>query len=83
MFSAIRRAFSLDRGVPKRGCHISMVRSIRWLLSALIAFDVFTEDLTVGFSPFRASDLRPRNPTDNAGSYIIFIFGVPIPGIAI
>jgi hypothetical protein len=80
MFSAIRRAFSLDRGVPKRGCHISMVRSIRWLL---IAFDVFIEDLTVGFSPFRASDLRPRNPTDNAGSYIICIFGVPIPGIAI
>ena len=48
-----------------RGVQTSRVRSIRLSFAAC---DCFTEDLMVGFAPFRASGLRSRNPTDDAGA---------------
>jgi hypothetical protein len=53
-----------------RGCQNCRVYRISSSLGLLFAAcDDFTEDLTAGLSRLRAPDLRPRNPTDNAGSY--------------
>jgi hypothetical protein len=49
---------------PEARCHSLMVLSIRL---SFAGFDGFTEDLTVGSAPLRASGLRFRHPTDNHG----------------
>src|SRR5262249_28063291 len=63
-FSTICRASSRVSSRPRRGCHSAVVRSIRLSLAAL---DGFTEHLAAGSAPLRASGLRSRNPTDDAG----------------
>src|SRR6266542_1296817 len=59
-FSAICLASSRLRSRPRRGCQTWRVRSIRLSFAEC---DGFTEDLTAGFSPLRASGLQLRHPT--------------------
>src|SRR5262249_9975972 len=55
-FSTICRASSRVSSRPRHGCHSAVVRSTRLSLAAL---DGFTEDLTAGSAPLRASGLMP------------------------
>ena len=55
-------------------------RSIRL---SFAGYDCFTEDLTVGSSPFRAPGLRLRNHTDSGGPLPYLHPRVPITGIPV
>src|SRR5262249_51243863 len=66
-FSASCRTSSGLRSRPRRGFQTSRVRQKR---ASLAACNGFTEDLTDGSAPLRASGLLPRTPTDNAGPYL-------------
>ena len=68
------------RSRPRRGCQTFAGAAIVFLRDCRLLRRCFTEDLTGGSSPLRASGLRSRNPTDDAGPSLISSLASPSQG---